>query len=79
MLKQVCIIPFQRDFLLHFNEMETTPLEIIESVDMLRIIEHGYKVKMIHTDKDTYSVDTLEDLKRVEALMTKDTLMEKYI
>jgi 3-deoxy-manno-octulosonate cytidylyltransferase (CMP-KDO synthetase) len=79
MLKQVCIIPFRRDFLVQFNEMDTTPLEIIESVDMLRIMEHGYKVKMIPTDKDTYSVDTLEDLKRVEALMTKDTLMEKYI
>jgi 3-deoxy-manno-octulosonate cytidylyltransferase (CMP-KDO synthetase) len=79
MLKQVCIIPFRRDFLVHFNEMETTPLEIIESVDMLRVIEHGYKVKMIPTDKDTYSVDTLEDLKRVEALMKKkDTLKEKY-
>jgi len=78
MLKQVCIIPFRRDFLVHFNEMKTTPLEIIESVDMLRIMEHGYKVKMIQTDKDTYSVDTLEDFERVEALMKIDSLMKKY-
>lgn len=78
MLKQVCIIPFRRDFLVHFNKMESTPLEIIESVDMLRIMEHGYKVKMVQTDKDTYSVDTPEDLKRVEELMVNDTLKEKY-
>lgn len=79
MLKQVCIIPFRRDFLVHFNEMKTTPLEIIESVDMLRIMEHGYKVKMVHTNKDTYSVDTLEDLKRVEKLMVNDQLIAKYL
>lgn len=78
MLKQVCIIPFQRDFLLQFNQMETTPLEIIESVDMLRIMEHGHKVKMVLTDKDTYSVDTLEDLNRVEKLMKNDQLMDLY-
>lgn len=78
MLKQVCIIPFRRDFLVRFNEMETTPLEIIESVDMLRIMEHGSKVKMVHTDQDTYSVDTPEDLERVQSLMRHDTLMERY-
>jgi len=78
MLKQVCIIPFHRDFLLKFIEMEATPLEIIESVDMLRVIEHGHQVKMVHTDKATYSVDTFEDLKRVEEFMVNDALMEKY-
>lgn len=78
MLKQVCIIPFRRDFLVHFNEMETTPLEIIESVDMLRILEQGYKVKMIYTENDTHSVDTVDDLKHVEKLMENDLLVKKY-
>lgn len=35
MLKQVCIIPFRRDYLLKFNELEPTDLERIESIDML--------------------------------------------
>jgi 3-deoxy-manno-octulosonate cytidylyltransferase (CMP-KDO synthetase) len=78
MLKQVCIIPFRRDFLITFNQLEPTPLEIVESVDMLRILEHGYRVKMVHTDKDTYSVDTIDDLKRVEELMKYDHLMKRY-
>lgn len=78
MLKQVCIIPFQRDFLIKFNELEPTPLEIVESVDMLRVIEHGYRVKMIFTDKDTYSVDTVEDLNHVKDLMENDALIDKY-
>ncbi len=78
MLKQVCIIPFRRDFLIKFNKLDPTPLEIIESVDMLRVIEYGYKVKMIQNKNDTYSVDTIDDLKRVEKLMENDPLIKKY-
>ena len=79
MLKQVCIIPFKKDFLIKFNELPQTPLEIIESVDMLRVLESGYKVKMVFSNFETYSVDTVEDLKKVEDLMTNDPLMEKYV
>jgi 3-deoxy-manno-octulosonate cytidylyltransferase (CMP-KDO synthetase) len=78
MLKQVCIIPFRKDFLLKFNNLTPTPLEIIESVDMLRVLEHGYKVKMVISDHRTYSVDTKEDLEYVNKCMENDLLMEKY-
>jgi 3-deoxy-manno-octulosonate cytidylyltransferase (CMP-KDO synthetase) len=67
--KQVCIIPFRRDYLLEYTRMAPTPLEIAESVDMLRILEHGQKVKMAPTSHVTQAVDTPEDLKRVERLM----------
>ena len=73
--KQVCIIPFARDFLIKFNQLEPSPLEIIESIDMLRVLEHGFKVKMVLTKFETYSVDTINDLKRVENLMKKDKLI----
>jgi len=78
MLKQVPIIPFRRDFLFKFTQLEPTPLEIIESVDMLRAVEHGYKVKMILTDYETYGVDTPENLRFVEERMKKDPLVNKY-
>ena len=78
MFKQVCIIPFTKDFLIKFNELKPTPLEIIESVDMMRILEHGYKVKMVPIAYDTYSVDTTDDLQRVEKLMKNDELMRQY-
>lgn len=74
MLKQVCIIPFRRDFLLKFNQLEQTPLEIIESVDMLRCLENGCRVKLVYSKFNTYSVDTSEDLKKVTGLMNKDPL-----
>ena len=78
MLKQVCIIPFKRDFLLQFNNLIPTPLEIIESVDMLRVLEHGYKVKMVMSDHRTYSVDTPEDLEYVNKCMENDALIGQY-
>lgn len=78
MLKQVCIIPFRRDYLLKFNEMPETPLERIESVDIMRVIEHGDKVRMVFCDEQTLSVDTQEDLNRVVYMMNHDSLIKQY-
>jgi len=79
MFKQVCIIPFRRDFLIQFNSMAPTPLEVIESVDMLRVLEYGYKVKMVMSDQKTYSVDTPDDLEYVDKCMENDLLVRNYI
>ena len=67
--KQVCIIPFRRNFLLDYTLMEPTPLEIAESIDMMRILENGLKVRMAPTNFSTHAVDTPEDLVAVEQLM----------
>jgi 3-deoxy-manno-octulosonate cytidylyltransferase (CMP-KDO synthetase) len=58
--------------------MEQTPLEIIESVDMMRLLENGIPVKMVPTQVKTKAVDTLEDLLLVEKLMQDDKLMSSY-
>lgn len=79
MYKQVCIIPFQRDYLLDFNKMKQTPLEIIESIDMLRVLENRAIVKMVYVKNLTYSVDTRQDLDNVEKLMKNDSLVKNYI
>ena len=67
--KQVCIIPFRRDFLMEYTRLVPTPLEIAESVDMMRVLEHGMKVRMTPTKFDTQAVDTPADLEKVEAMM----------
>ena len=69
--KQVPIIPFRRDFLIKYNELDPTPLEISESVDMLRILEHGMEILMVPTSYDTYAVDTIEDLRKVQSILKK--------
>lgn len=68
--KQVCIIPFRRDFLVKFDELAPTKLEVFESIDMMRVLEHGDKVHMVETTIKTQAVDTMEDLKRVEKLLS---------
>jgi len=70
MQKQVCIIPFRRDFLIEYTGLSPTPLEIKESVDMMRVLEHGRKVFMVPTKHSTHAVDTLADLDKVEKLMS---------
>ncbi len=77
--KQVCVIPFRRKYLLDYIRMEPTPLEIAESVDMMRILENGGKVRMVPTRFETRAVDTDEDRARVERLMAGDLLTQSYL
>lgn len=76
--KQVCIIPFRRERLREFARLPPTPLELAESIDMLRFLEHGMRVRLVETEVSTHSVDTRADLQLVELLMKNDPLMRKY-
>jgi 3-deoxy-manno-octulosonate cytidylyltransferase (CMP-KDO synthetase) len=76
--KQVCIIPFRRSTLYQYTHLTPTPLEQLESIDMLRLLEHGMQVKMVPTEFNTQAVDTPEDLARVEQLMAADPLLSQY-
>jgi 3-deoxy-manno-octulosonate cytidylyltransferase (CMP-KDO synthetase) len=77
-LKQVCVIPFRRDFLRDFARLEPTPLECTESIDMLRALEHGRRVRIVETFFDTHAVDTPDDLRLVERLMRDDPVLGRY-
>ncbi|MFA4967873.1 MAG: 3-deoxy-manno-octulosonate cytidylyltransferase [Candidatus Margulisiibacteriota bacterium] len=72
--KQLGIMAFRKDFLQVFSKLKPTPLEAIESVDMLRAVEHGYKVRMIASEFQVLGVDTPQDLERVKALMKNDKI-----
>jgi 3-deoxy-manno-octulosonate cytidylyltransferase (CMP-KDO synthetase) len=76
--KQVCVIPFRREFLFDFARLTPTPLERAESIDMLRIIEHGGRIRLVETEVETHAVDTAEDLRLVELLMKDDPLVRHY-
>jgi 3-deoxy-manno-octulosonate cytidylyltransferase (CMP-KDO synthetase) len=78
MKKQICVIPHRREFMLRFAKLSPTPLEQIESVDMMRVLEHGYKVKMVPTKHMVYSVDTPADLDKVNQIMASDPLFKRY-
>ncbi|WP_042665582.1 3-deoxy-manno-octulosonate cytidylyltransferase [Haloferax sp. ATB1] len=75
---QVCVIPFEREFLFEFTSMDETKLEQVESVDMLRLLENGYDVRLVENDRETYPVDTPEDHEKVIEMMSEDDLFNKY-
>lgn len=76
--KQVCIIPYPQKALADFYHLAPTELEVSESIDMLRILEHGMKVKMIECDDDVHSVDAPRDVAIIERLMKNDPLLALY-
>jgi len=67
--KQVCAIGFRRDYLSKYLALAPTALEILESVDMNRILQHGGKVKLVKTEFLTQPVDEPHDIPRVEEIL----------
>lgn len=78
-LKQVCVIPFRADLLRTYATLEPTPLERAESIDMLRLLEHGIPVRMVPTDVSTHAVDTEADRVLVEGLLRADPFTRTYL
>jgi 3-deoxy-manno-octulosonate cytidylyltransferase (CMP-KDO synthetase) len=77
--KQVCIMPFRWHFMKKFNhDLAPTPLELQESIEMIRALQHGYKVRMVPSPHTSKSVDTDEDRKIVEILMKNDPVYKDY-
>jgi len=69
--KHVGIYAYRRDFLLQYAKLSHTPLEKTESLEQLRALEHGYRIKVLKTDFKSIGVDTMEDLEKVNLLFEK--------
>lgn len=66
--KHIGIYAYQRDFLLAYAKMPSTPLEEAESLEQLRALENGYRIKVVETRAKFVGVDTAEDLAKVNAI-----------
>lgn len=75
---QLGIIAFRREFLKTYSSLAPTPLEAIESVDMLRLLEHGYRIKFVLVENEGTSVDTPQDLQKAIELMHSDPWLRRY-
>jgi 3-deoxy-manno-octulosonate cytidylyltransferase (CMP-KDO synthetase) len=67
--KHIGLYGFRRDFLLTFAALPRTPLEQAESLEQLRVLEHGFRIRTVATGYESIEVDTPEDLERVRQLM----------
>jgi len=66
--KHLGIYAYRKHFLLKYAKMPQTYLEKIEKLEQLRVIEHGYRIKMAETEFDSISVDTPADLEKILSL-----------
>ncbi len=60
--KQVCVYAFWAETLKCFAKLEPGPLERHESIEILRLIEHGLSVRMVEVDGSGLSIDVADDL-----------------
>lgn len=68
-LKHVGVYAFSKSAFKKFCNCDPTPLELAESLEQLRALSIGLKIKLVKVDHESIGVDTPEDVKRVEALL----------
>ncbi len=62
--KHIGLYVYRRDYLLRFTGLAPTDLEQIEKLEQLRMLENGFKIKVVVTNYENLAVDTPDDLKR---------------
>lgn len=67
--KHVGLYVYRRTFLLTFAALPPTPLELSESLEQLRALEHGHAIMTVESRHDALGVDTPDDLERVRRLL----------
>jgi 3-deoxy-manno-octulosonate cytidylyltransferase (CMP-KDO synthetase) len=63
--KHIGLYIYRKDFLMKLVKLNPSPLEKKERLEQLRVLENGYRIKLISTDYDAQGVDTPADLKQV--------------
>jgi 3-deoxy-manno-octulosonate cytidylyltransferase (CMP-KDO synthetase) len=64
--KHIGIYGYKRNFLLEFSKIETSSLEKSENLEQLRVLENGNRVKIVIAKQDSFSVDSAEDVLKIE-------------
>ena len=68
--KHLGMYAYRKEFLLAFTKLSYGLLEHAEKLEQLRVLEHGFKIKVVETIFNSIEVDTPEDIKRVEQNLT---------
>ncbi len=69
--KHIGLYAYTKDFLFIYKNIPTSSLEKTECLEQLRILQDGYRIKVLETRYDTIGVDTPEDLKQVKIYVEK--------
>lgn len=66
--KHLGIYAYRREFLLHYRALPSCPPEQAESLEQLRALYHGYRIKVLRAEEDSLGIDTPEELERARKL-----------
>ncbi|MDE6623112.1 MAG: 3-deoxy-manno-octulosonate cytidylyltransferase [Alistipes sp.] len=69
--KHIGIYAFRAEVLRAVTELPQSPLELAESLEQLRWLENGYRIRVALTDAGTVGIDTPEDLVRAEEFLLR--------
>lgn len=69
--KHVGLYVYKRDFLLKYGELSPTPLQLAEDLEQLKVLEHGYSIKVVVVDYLGLDVNVPDDIKKVEKELCK--------
>lgn len=70
--KHIGLYAYTKDFLFTYKNIPVSALEKTEKLEQLRVLEEGFKIKVIETKFDTVGVDTPEDLKKAEKAIKQE-------
>lgn len=65
---------YRREFLLLYPELPPTPLMLIEDLEQLKILEHGYNIQIVTLERDSPGVDIPEDIQKVEKFLCQQNI-----
>ena len=68
-LKHLGLYAYRREVLRQITRLPQSPLEVAESLEQLRWLENGYRIRVGLTEVETVGIDTPEDLQRAEAFL----------
>ena len=74
-LKHLGIYAYRREVLAEITKLPQSPLEIAESLEQLRWLQNGYRIRVGETMVETVGIDTPEDLQRAEAFLAESHLL----
>lgn len=68
--KHIGLYGYRKEFLLKYIGLPQSRLELAESLEQLRVLSNGYRIRVVEVEQDSVGVDTAEDLERVRAILT---------
>ena len=77
-MRQLGMIGFNIAALTQYTNLQPTPLEELESIDMMRLLENDYEINAVISSSPILGVDHPEDIAKADLMMAKDLLLETY-